>query len=235
MSAAPAIDLDQARSLIRDERLWPLVAAFLWDFPSLLDPGRRKQTLAPLADAFPPADDTPRLRALLMERLGLAPCFHDFPANDGSRLLLLPAPDYLLTATWLGALAHADDLRKVMDGAGVRELKAALPGAYPDLFRYTGYFHAWRDKLAAAAATAPAAKAEELASRIPTLGLRILATILRDLPQGLLDRQRLRFPATLDAAFAPIEDSPLGPADLPLPLALFRYRLPRLLAIVADP
>lgn len=234
MSAAPAIDLAEARSLVRNERLWPLVAAFLWDFPSLVDPGRSREALSPLADAFPSGADTPRLRRLLLERLGVSPCFHTFPADDGSRLLLLPAADYLLTATWLGALAHAEDLRKIMDGAGVRALKAALPGVYPDLFRYTGYFHAWRDRLSAAAAADPAKKADGLAARIPALGLRILATILRDLPRELLDRQRLRFPAAFDAAFAPLDGAPFGPGDLPLPLTLFRYRLPRLLAIVAD-
>ncbi len=233
MSAASAIDLAQARSLIRNERLWPLVATFLWDFPTLLDPGRRADALAPLADSFPPEADPPRLRAYLMERLGLAPCFHDFPANDGSRLLLLPVQDYLLAATWIGALALEAPLRKVMDGAGVRALKTALPGVYPDLFRYAGYFHAWRDRLAAVAADAPAASADKLAEHIPTLGLRILATILRDLPQPLLDRQRLRFPAALDPAFAPLDGNPFGLDDLPLPLTLFRYRFPRHLAVVA--
>ena len=73
--------------------------------------------------------------------------FELFPAKDSSRLKLLDEATRAAIGKWLEALAAADGWRRVVDGAKVRELQAAYPGIYPDVFRYTAYFVKWRDVL----------------------------------------------------------------------------------------
>lgn len=73
--------------------------------------------------------------------------FENFPANDPSRLKLLDDRTREAIGLWLEALASADEWRRIVDGAKVRELKAGYPGVYPDVFRYTAYFSKWRGVL----------------------------------------------------------------------------------------
>ena len=49
-------------------------------------------------------------------------------------------------ALWLEAIEHADEWRKVVDGAKVRELKAKYPGIYPEVLRLTPYFAGKKDR-----------------------------------------------------------------------------------------
>ncbi|MBR0505832.1 MAG: hypothetical protein IJJ84_10545, partial [Kiritimatiellae bacterium] len=128
----------------------------------------------------------------------VTPLYHAFPADDGSRLLLLNAETYQRLGLRLAALARAEELRNVISGARVRELKAALPGVYPDVLKIVPYFHKWQ---------LPAADGDDFAVN----GLRYLATALKDLPVELLGRQRLRFPAEREGGFAPLDgDVPLA-------------------------
>ncbi len=129
------IDMDGARSLVGNAALWPRVRDFLWDFApqvheSWLD-GQAAQWLA---------GGSPRVKRYILDSLGVEPCFHAFPGEDGSRILLLDPATLGSVARWLGALYCAEPLRKVMDGATVRALKAAFAGVYPEVFGYTAYF-----------------------------------------------------------------------------------------------
>lgn len=66
--------------------------------------------------------------------------FEVFPQGDLRRLSYLDAETQSAIAAWRTALEHAEEWRKVVDGAKVRELKAQYPGAYPEVFRYQAYF-----------------------------------------------------------------------------------------------
>ena len=109
----------------------------------------------------------------------------------------------------LGALACAEDLRQVTDGATVRALKAALPGVYPEVFRIAPYFHKWR-------------LPETGGTEFTLEGFRLLMTALKRLPGPLLDRQRLRFPVALEAGFFPLD----GEVGLDLVYRLLELQFP---------
>lgn len=145
------IPMDEARRLVSDRMLWPLVRDFLWDFAPQMHPSWSEglkaecqksdvQDVAASTFDFRRLTDAPRVKAWLLERLGVEPCFHAFPKNDWSRLLLLDGATLLEVAKWLGSLACADSLRRVTDGATVHALRAELTGVYPEVFSFTAYF-----------------------------------------------------------------------------------------------
>lgn len=61
-------------------------------------------------------------------------------SQQSNRLVLLDKETLVKVHLWLEALAHAEEWKKIVDGAKVRELKAAYPGIYPEVFRYLPYF-----------------------------------------------------------------------------------------------
>jgi hypothetical protein len=151
------IDIDKARELVGNAVLWPRVRDFLWDFApqvheswlsSLTSGWLGSSGMQPDISASQPTAQpssgldtgSPRVKAWLLRELGVEPCFHSFPKDDGSRLLLLDGATLLEIEKWLGALACANVLRRITDGATVRSLKAALHGVYPEVFGYTAYF-----------------------------------------------------------------------------------------------
>lgn len=71
--------------------------------------------------------------------------FTVLPAGDLSRLAYLDAAVRERVELWKTALANCDEWRKIVDGAKVRELKAAYPGVYPDVLRYGIYFAKFGD------------------------------------------------------------------------------------------
>ena len=62
------------------------------------------------------------------------------PKGDLKRLDYLDAETRRQIALWTEGLQKADEWRRVIDGAKVRELKEAYPGVYPEVFRYVAYF-----------------------------------------------------------------------------------------------
>ena len=94
------MDLNEARDLVNDERLWPKVR-----------------------DAFLRTGE-----------------FKVYPKGDLRRIELLDAETRQAIDLWAEGLGKAAEWRLVLDGAKVRELKAAYPGVYPDVFRYLPYF-----------------------------------------------------------------------------------------------
>lgn len=178
------IDMEMARSLVGNATLWPRVRDFLWDFAPqvhgswLEDLGRETLDMS-----------SPRVKKFILDSLGVGPCFHDFQKDDGSRLLLLDGATLEKIAQWLGALACAEELRRVTDGATVRALKAALPGVYPEVFGYTEYFRKLKvERL----------KAEKLTPQsVLATGVESLFFFVSRLPQPLSGRLALKLPRDL--------------------------------------
>lgn len=187
-------DMTEARELVANATLWPKVSVFLWDFAPLIHPSH-------LAGGKP-IDPTAsvRLKRYVLEAHDVKPCFHSFPADDASRLLLLDAEVFDLLAKWLGALDLAGALRRVMKGADVKALKSSLAGVYPDVFAYQPYFARFKPK-----AEDCSASGADLGKEAVKSGYASLYSLVSKLPEGLLHRLRLRLPA----------DAPLPAGDVP--------------------
>ncbi|MGN0886738.1 MAG: SctK family type III secretion system sorting platform protein [Candidatus Spyradenecus sp.] len=230
MSEDP-LSLDRARALVADSTRWPLIQRFLWDFAALIDPTRQRayfqSVLPPGVTIAPTALTGKKAERALLAHLGVEPTFYDFPAENGSRLLLLERAQYEQIAAWLGAIAYAEPLRAVLAGPDVRALKQSLPGLYPDVLRYTAYFAKWSERLTALrAAVSPPPKATDLPAALRLMGLRMLASLLADVPEALLLRQRLRFPEADAPGFEPLPREVLSPEHLDLLFFLLKLRFP---------
>ena len=94
------MDLNEARALVEDGRLWPLVR-----------------------DAFLRTGE-----------------FKVYPKGDLRRLELLDEKSRAAIDRWADGLEKAEAWKKVLDGKQVREIKAAYPDVYPEVFRYQPYF-----------------------------------------------------------------------------------------------
>lgn len=181
------LTIEEARTLVSDSALWPRIRDFLWDFAPQVHESW-------LEGVFASADcsrlqstviGSPRVKRFILDTLEVSACFHAFPENDWSRLLLLDGSTLLEICKWLGALACADSLRHVMDGKTVRDLKAALPGVYPEVFGYTMYFKGL-----------PANDAKD-ANGIIAVGLKDLSGLLSPLGPALMHRLKLKLPKHL--------------------------------------
>ena len=195
--------IDEARELVANRLLWPRVRDFLWDFApqvheSWLEDIRGRETMDAGREAVPSQvsrlASSPRVKRFILDQLGVEPCFHDFPKDDGSRLALLDGATLLAIVRWLGALACADELRKVTDGKTVRALKAALPGVYPEVFGYTAYFPLSRGDEWIARRDA---ETQSLADQVVLTGFNILLSARTDLPASLVSRLKLKLPKSL--------------------------------------
>lgn len=213
-------DIESARALVANAALWPHVRAFLWDFAPLIHPSHLSQVKAVGTDA------APRLKKYILSAHDVEPCFHGFPADDGSRLLLLGAETFDALAKWLGALARVPALRRVTRREEVAALKEALGDAYPAVFGYEAYFRSF-PAAADAPGTAPAP--EEILSD----GYAQLASLLAPLPPPLLLRLRLRLP---DGAPWPEDGSalPSPPLSLSKVLLLLKLRFPEAYALCSS-
>ncbi len=183
-----SIDMETARALVANSVLWGPVRDFLFDFAPQIHPSHLAGEVWLAGGGVPAA---PRLRKYLLERLGVEPCFHSFPADDGSRLALLDSATLLAIAGWLGALACSRQLRRVTGGAAVKALKTGLDGAYPAVFAYAAYFHDFPEL--EVAGDDPAG----LAAKVVERGCGLLLSLLSDLPAPLASRLRLKLPADL--------------------------------------
>ena len=222
MSGVGNISIDEARNLVGTPDLWPRVRDFLWNFvPSIHRSWLEERKVEapdspsglPFSDLDLSAWRSPRVRRFLLDALGVEPCFHLFPKEDGSRLLLLDGEVLLDIVKWLGALSCADSLRRVTSGGTVRALKAALPGVYPDVFGYTMYFKKLR---------LPDLQVEG-SDVILQVGLSILLSFFDGLSDPLRHRLLLKLPKTLrpfDTASSNLQLPTLQPATLQLLLKL---------------
>ena len=188
MAKETDITVEGARELVANRALWPRVRDFLWDFAPQVHPSW-------LGDLGLPEglNGSVRAKNFLLAQLGVEPCFHAFPKDDGSRLLLLDGATLESIANWLGALSCASKLRGITSGAEVRALKAALPGVYPDVFGYMAYFERFKIE---------EFKVEDLGldfgngfvDKVCLLGGRILHFVLDSQPSHLLARLKLKLP-----------------------------------------
>ena len=213
MEKAEAITLDEARELVGDAALWPRMRDFLWDFaPQVheswlgglavrwLGSEGSAQSQDNAAAQLPNylTSSSPRVKRFILESLGVEPFFHDFPKEDWSRLALLDGATLLEIAKWLGALACAGELRRVTNGATVRELKTALRGVYPEVFGFTAYFRGLE-----VLKFGSLDGAKNVAAQVEENGHALLASAVEDLSPQLQLRLRLKLPAAIQASNLP--------------------------------
>ena len=217
MSNEANITIDDARALVADEALWPRMRDFLWDFApqvhaswleglglETIDVGREGESATSNASRLM---SSPRVKRFVLSSLGVKPCFHAFPKDDWSRLVLLDGQTLGLIVKWLGALACADALRRVTDGKTVRELKSALSGIYPEVFAYTAYFS--KIDFQREDAEKPSGESLDVDSRpsvvedVFSTGMSIIESLLSGVPSPLVSRLRFKLPKSLCASAPP--------------------------------
>ena len=206
------VTIDEARALVADRALWPRVRDFLWDFAPQVHPSW-VEDLPRVSGSM----SSPRVRRYVLDSLGVEPCFHSFPKDDGSRILLLDGETLESVAKWLGALACAESLRLVTSGDVVRGLKAALPGIYPDVFGYTMYF---RDL------AAKNAKDAKTADEILAAGLEILASAVTGVSEPLVSRLKFKIPKNLCDLCVPCGEKETSSIAFPTILKLLKLKFP---------
>ena len=203
------IDMEGARALVADRALWPRVRDFLWDFAPQVHPSWIEALEDLPASVASGLMSSPRVKRAILSAFGVEPCFHSFPKDDWSRLLLLDGATLESISKWLGALACADRLRGVTDGKTVRALKTALPGIYPEVFGYTMYFP--RDCFSRKDAEAQGKASEISGDIVAQEGVVILFSLLSRLPQALYIRAKCKLPLSLS------DYASLGETTVPQP------------------
>ena len=202
------VTVEEARALVADQALWPRVRDFLWDFAPQVHPSWMEDLLSRRdAEVRSGGDmESPRVKRFVLDSLGVEPCFHTFPKDDGSRLLLLDGSTLVSVANWLGALACAESLRRVTSGSVVRELRAALPGVYPEVFAYTMYFKEndfqRRDAYPPAEGCPQSGcpsrgETQRLEDEVVSTGYNMLFSAIAGLPASLVSRLKLKLPKSL--------------------------------------
>ena len=219
--------MDEARELVSDPALWPRVRDFLWDFAPSIHPSWLDGLTVGRLDGFDLTHfaETDKLsncqtvKRFILDSVGVEPCFHTFPKDDGSRLLLLDGATLESLAKWLGALACVEQLRRVTDGATVRALKAALPGVYPEVFGYTMYFK-----------SLTVGQLDGLTvDKVIATGFEMLSSTIAELPEQLQLRFKLKLPKPPDAATdKPSNRQTVKPSNLRL---LLKLRFPEAYAL----
>ena len=210
------IEIGAARALVADQALWPRVRDFLWDFaPSIHSSwieefeslkvgkfeGTNSRTLNPSDSQTFKLSNSHTFKRFILSALGIEPCFHAFPKDDWSRLALLDGQTLESIIKWLGALACADALRRMTDGNTVRELKASLPGIYPEVFAYTAYFA--KIDFQRSDAEKQSGEVQDDGSRpsvveeVVSTGMSIVELLLDEVPSPLVSRLRFKLPKGL--------------------------------------
>lgn len=214
------VTVEEARELVANQALWPRVRDFLWDFAPQVHPSWL-EGLFSRRDAEAPSVlqemKSPRVKRFVLDSLGVEPCFHAFPKDDGSRMLLLDGATLESVAKWLGALACAESLRRVTSGATVRELKASLPGIYPEVFGYTMYFKDFAAKNAKDAKTA---------DEILAAGLGVLASAVSGVPEPVASRLKFKLPKRLCDLCVPCGEKETSRIAFPAVLKLLKLKFP---------
>ena len=192
-----ALTIEEAREMIANGALWTRARELLWNFAPQIHPS----WLEPLGIDARMLAASDHIRSWVLESLGVEPCFHTFPKEDWSRLVLLDGATLLEICKWFGVIACSDSLRQIMDGATVRSLKAALPRVYPDAFGFTVYFKS----LKAPKVDIPSGDA--LAEDVIATGYRILLKLVSPLDARLVKRFMMKLPKSF-AALKPMDVKP---------------------------
>ena len=208
------IDIGAARALVADTVLWPRVRDFLWDFAPSIHPSWIEEFESLKVEKFEgissqtfKLSNSQTFKRFILSTLGVEPCFHAFPKDDWSRLVLLDGQTLGLIVKWLGALACADALRRVTDGKTVRELKTALPGIYPEVFAYTAYFA--KIDFQCGDAEKRSGESQDVGNRpsvvedVVSTGMSIIESLLADVPSQLVSRLRFKLPKNLCTSAPP--------------------------------
>ena len=200
------VTIEEARDLVADAALWPRMRDFLWDFAPQVhsswieglgrDASGEASEGGPSGISVSSLMSSPRVRRFVLQELGVGPCFHAFPKDDWSRLLLLDGATLESMVKWLGAIALSEELRRVMDGKTVRGLKESLRGVYPEVFAYTAYFKGIDFRGKGAKPQEDGIAGGEAVAR---KGAAIVAGVLSGLPEPLVSRLWLKLPKGLGA------------------------------------
>ena len=190
MANEASITIDDARALVSDRTFWPLVRGFLWDFAPQIHASWLEGIASPLVSSL---SSSPRVKQFILSSLGVGPLFHVFPKGDWSRIALLDGTTLESIAKWLGALACADELRRVTSGATVRELKAELSGVYPEVFGFTAYFKGIDFQIRDIESHNRPSVVKDVVSR----GVSVIFSLVGSLPEPLVSRLRLKLPKDL--------------------------------------
>lgn len=188
--------MNEARELVSNPALWPHMRDFLWDFAPQVHESWIKGLGLEMSAAGGEGESSascvsrlmssPRVKSFILSSLEVSPCFHSFPKDDWSRLALLDGAVLLEMTKWLGALACADALRKVTDGARVRELKAAFPGVYPEVFSFTAYFKGFPPRVDS--------ETHGVADDVMSTGCGVLVSAVSGCPAPIVGRMKLKLP-----------------------------------------
>ena len=216
MSDEASITVAEAREIVSDAAVWPRLRDLLWNFAPQIHPSWMEGLAIPVAQLMP----SPRGRRVLLDTLGVEPCFHAFPRNDFSRLLLLDGEMLERLVKWLGALAVAGSIRRATNGEAVRAIKAALPGVYPEVFGYTMYF---KELAGCGSATGDGTDPVADAKGAAALGGGMVFAMMADLSAPLAARLRLKLPKSIG--------EPAARSDVKVPLAALRASVARLLKL----
>ena len=213
------ISIDKARELVGNAALWPRIRDFLWNFAPQVHPSWLEGM--PVGEV-PGVMSSPRVKRYILDALGAEQCFHVFPKDDFSRLLLLDGATLFEIVKWIGTIACARQLRRVTDGATVRSLKAALPGVYPEAFGFTAYFAKWTDK-----AEVDNSNPKISAEAVPAAGCKILFALLESLPKPLLRRLELKLPKDVGTSGGElVGESQVAVYDFQFVAKLLKLRFP---------
>ena len=216
------ITMEEARDLVSDQTLWPLVRDFLWNFApqvhkSWLDGLEVGKSVGLTEAQIADLSSTQAFKRFMLAQLGILPCFHAFPKGDWSRLLLIDGLTLESIAKWLGALACADELRRVTAGATVRELKSTLAGVYPEVFGFTMYFKG----MGVVAKSVRDHDAPVSGSGIVAVGTRLLSSLFENVPEPIVSRLKFKFPKSLGGLFG--ETAPRMDASFVIKLLKLKF------------
>ena len=202
---AEDMTIEDARELVSNRLLWPLVRDFLWDFaPSVHASWLDGLKTSDFGHDFMSSEgrsrkSASRVKRYVIDSLGVEPCFHSFPKDDFSRILLLDGATIESIVKWLGALVCADALRRVTDSEAVRELKTSLPGVYPEVFGYTAYF---KDFVSRGAAEL---RSEDVGAEVVENGCGLLFSAFSKLPASVVSRAKFKLPRNIRISASPRE------------------------------
>ena len=113
MSNEAHITIDDARALVADAVLWPRIRDFIWDFApqvhtswleglglEAIDAGRDVGSDASQVSRLM---SSPSVKRFVLSSLRVSSCYHSFPKEDHSRILLLDGPTLEAIAKWFKA------------------------------------------------------------------------------------------------------------------------------------
>ncbi len=152
-------------------------------------------------------DALDRLNNYACSAWSLEPCdVEGIPADEAGAVLLMERQQLLNLADRLGAMIAVPKLRLLTDGKTMSQLKAALPGIYPECLQSAPLFRSWQKELEA---LSPAQLPPLEPESIRLAGMQLLASLIANCQTGLIQRWKLRLTPQEAAMATPEPGIPL--------------------------